>query len=440
MVDVRSLLRKEIAIAIIIGIGSFSFFPGLQVEEAHAEDHVTTEKITEDTLLNTLSSLEINGVPLDQEFSSALLRYKATVNSEIKSINLLVKSDNPHARMTINEEQIQSGIAMDLSLHSGDNVFLIKVDDGVNTPVTYTLTINKKLSTNNFLQGISLSEGKLSHNFDSKLTDYIVNVSSSTKSITVLPKIMDMASTVLVNGSVISDKGKVVNLPIGKTKIAIIVTSESGEKKTYTIMVNREEENKQSASSKQEKPEQTLQPSKISQNMPKQIENAIQKTETSSAQKDKISKATLSSLTVSEGTWNKSFSSSEYTYHLTVSDDVNSVVLSPITTYSGATYTIEGSTSKTVKLKNNRKKTVISVIVSKDDNRKTYVLIFEKNTKDNEEKTEVNTTMTTESTLSNTVSMNNKGPVITERQGTQQKSSTTLWGKIKSFISSLFGG
>jgi hypothetical protein len=92
---------------------------------------------------------------------------------------------------------------------------------------------------------------------------------------------------------------------------------------------------------------------------------------------EKTSTALLSSLLVSEGTWDSTFSSEEFTYHVTLSSDVDEVTLSPVAKYSSSEILIEGSTSKTIKLDADSK-TIVSVVVKHNDDRKTYVLVFDK--------------------------------------------------------------
>jgi hypothetical protein len=91
----------------------------------------------------------------------------------------------------------------------------------------------------------------------------------------------------------------------------------------------------------------------------------------------KPSTATLSALSVSAGTWNKTFSKDTYTYHIAVTSDVNEVTITDTTAYSGATVTVNGDTSRTIQL-GSQKKTIVPIVVTKDSDQKTYVLVFDK--------------------------------------------------------------
>jgi len=59
-----------------------------------------------------------------------------------------------------------------------------------------------------------------------------------------------------------------------------------------------------------------------------------------------------------------------------VSSAVEAVTINPIANYSDAAISIEGGNSKTIEL--NGKKTIISVVVTRNEDRKTYVLVFDK--------------------------------------------------------------
>ncbi|MDP1417558.1 cadherin-like beta sandwich domain-containing protein [Peribacillus simplex] len=85
----------------------------------------------------------------------------------------------------------------------------------------------------------------------------------------------------------------------------------------------------------------------------------------------------LNSLTVSSGVWNKPFESNEHTYHIEVDNDISSIEMYATTNASGATIEYDGASIAKVKIKD-KAKTAISVTVSKDGERRTYVLVFEK--------------------------------------------------------------
>lgn len=96
------------------------------------------------------------------------------------------------------------------------------------------------------------------------------------------------------------------------------------------------------------------------------------------ASQQKPSTALLSGLTTSTGTWNHEFTENNFTYHVTVANSVDSVTINGIPAYSGATYTVAGSTNNTISL-GNQAVTAIPVVVTNGSDQKTYVLVFDKN-------------------------------------------------------------
>jgi hypothetical protein len=343
----------------MIGMGNYSYIP-----IAYAESTVPVQANQSE---NTLSKLEIEGIKLNRDFTADVKEYSTTVENETKEINLLVESGNPESSITINDRSIKSGIASTFSLQTGENKFLITVTDGTHQQNTYTLTVTRKQNGINLLQNIQLSTGKLSPSFSSEIYEYNVGVANDVPSLTIKPIAAETTSTIKVNGTSLKEGSVSVDLPIGKSIITIVVTAENGEKRTYTINADR---GNNSVNSQTTIPTQNNRTNTFQPTMNQQINT------TTTAQK--VSKATLSSLTVNNGTWDSAFSTDEFTYHVSVGNDVDSITLSPTARYSSSTILIEGGTSKTIKLDDDNK-TVISIVVTySDDDRKTYVLVIDR--------------------------------------------------------------
>lgn len=355
-----------------IGVGSY-------IPSAYAETN--TAPVQENQPETTLSKLEIEGIELDQKFAADLYDYAATVGNELETMNLLVEGTNPESSITINGQAIISGEAGTYSLQTGENKFIISVKNGSGSATTYTLTISREKNANNFLQKIELSNGELSPKFSSAVTDYKVEVPNEVPTLTISPTVVETTSTIKVDGSLVVKDGVNVTLPVGKTDIIFMVIAENGVQKTYTIHVSRAKaiedkavEDKVTTPNQNSKPGIT-QPNLKANNRTISTQPASQLQDSVTAKK--VSKALLSSLSVSEGTWDSTFTSEEFTYHIIVSSDMDEITLKPIAKYSSSEILIEGDTSKTIKLEDD-KKTIISVVVTNDeDDRKTYVLVVD---------------------------------------------------------------
>ncbi len=364
----------------LVWVGAESSIPS-----AYAETNPTT--VQENQLASTLSKLEIEGMELDQKFTENLFEYTATVGNEIENINLLVDSSNTDSSITINGQEIVNGTTGTYALQTGENKFILSVNNGTGSSNTYTLTVIREKNANNFLQSIELSKGELSPKFSTEVNDYKVNVPNEVPAITVKPTAIEATSTIKVNSTIAGKDGVDVSLPVGQSDIIITVTAENGTNKIYTIQVTRAKasedktvedkpvEVKAPAANQNNNPV-SIQPSTRTNNRPNSVQPTSQ--QQSSLNTEKVSKALLSSLSVSEGTYDSAFTSDEFTYHVTVSSDVDEITLEPIAKYSSSEILIEGGTSKIIKLEND-KKTIISVVVKyDDDDRKTYVLVFDR--------------------------------------------------------------
>lgn len=93
---------------------------------------------------------------------------------------------------------------------------------------TYTINVRVK-STNNNLSSLYLSNGKLSPNFSASTTSYTSTITAASTTITA--KAVDAKAKVSGTGT--------KTLKYGKNTFKVIVTSEAGSTKTYTIVINR---------------------------------------------------------------------------------------------------------------------------------------------------------------------------------------------------------
>jgi hypothetical protein len=366
----------------MVWLGSETYLPVASAE-------TTTSPVQENPAASTLTKLEIEGIELSQKFSGDLFEYSAAVENKVQTIKLLVEGSNTDSSITINGQEVISGTASNYPLQTGVNIFQISVTDESSSAKVYTLTITREESSNNLLQNIELSQGNLSPEFSSSVTEYNATVPNGFPRITIKSTSVEPTSTIKVNGTTVVNERGQVELPVGKSDIIIEVTAKNGEKKTYSLHVTRE-----AAENEKDKPNLDNQPDPAQPTTPKDDKPSIAQPTTpksnrpstsqptsqqqSSLAAEKTSKALLTSLSVSEGTWDSTFTSEEFTYHVTVSGDVDAVNLNPVATYSSSEILIEGSsTSKTVKLDED-KITIISVVVKNDDDRKTYVLVFNK--------------------------------------------------------------
>ena len=119
-----------------------------------------------------------------------------------------------------------------VTLKQGANTVYIKIKAEDGTIKTYTLGITRSNGedTNNLLSNIELSSGEI--DFKPEVTIYTISVSNDVKELKVNAKATSLLAKVEVSDTL---------LKVGENKITITVTPESGDKKVYQLIVNREE-------------------------------------------------------------------------------------------------------------------------------------------------------------------------------------------------------
>ncbi|WP_394187063.1 cadherin-like beta sandwich domain-containing protein [Metabacillus halosaccharovorans] len=461
----RNLGIKLIAAGTIIG-ANVSAYP---ISHVHAEEMTILENYA------ALKSVKIDEFQLDQAFSPDVKGYSASVGNEIKTMNILFEKKEEAALITINGEAIESGVKTSLPLSTGNNEFEITVTNGTEVS-SYKLTIIRAKNDNNQLSNLSLSNGSLS--FDPEKSDYQIEVKNEISELTLKPKTKVDTSTVTINGATVkSGEGHEVQLPVGSTTMTIIVTAENGTKKIYTVTVVRQAQQDSSSivadeeidqSEKVQSTTETSTNSSKASVTPSTTESnnrgtssipseaaVLATTNVNSSTKNTANlgsssatgtsetktTANLDSLTVSNGTWSKTFSSDVYTYHISLASDVTSLTISADAEESDADIFIEDeeiSDNSTVTI-GDKAKTAISVIVENDEDRKTYVLIFEKDV-DEEVTTETVESIANKETEAATVSSDTKGIEVTSETNQmnvreeRQEETTSIWQKLLEFF------
>lgn len=439
------MYTKRISAIVAISLFSLGPIPFIPAAKAAVGGEVANAQATG----NSLSLLEAEGVQLDHVFTSEVKTYSAVVPNSMGMVTLHLKSTDPAAVIKVNGQTVASEGAIAVSLNTGDNSIQITVGDGTNTDDLFTLNITRKQNDNNSLQDIQLSNGSLSPAFNPSVTSYDVQLKNNVDRLTVTPTAAAKTTNLKVNDSPASDKGVSVDVPVGKSTITILASAEDGEEKKYLLNITRENvqpviqpnpnPNPQETSAK--KPANTFVKPKVSGNSQKRNTTSRAASALSTQPKTAIPKqssAILSSLSVSSGTWNKSFSANSFTYHISVGSDIDSVTIKGIPNYSGADVLIGGSAASTIELGNQQKK-IIPVVVTKDNERKTYVLVFEKPAGQNGDSTaesapkaddRIQTASLEKGSSPQTMANTWKGAKTTEQ--------TSLWGRIISSIRSFF--
>ncbi|MDL2312947.1 cadherin-like beta sandwich domain-containing protein, partial [Bacteroidales bacterium OttesenSCG-928-B11] len=229
----------------------------------------------------SLSELTVSEGTLTPEFDPATLNYTVTVPNEITELTIGATANDDKASV--------AGAGLKDNLLVGANPFAITVtaEDGA-TELVYNVVVTREASTDATLSDLTVSEGTLTPAFVSTTLDYTVTVDNSITQLTI-------GSTATHVNATVSGAGLKDNLLVGANPFAITVTAEDGATTlVYNVVVTRQA--------------------------------PVLSTD-----------ATLSDLTVSEGTLTPAFVSTTLDYTVTVANSITQLTIAATATHANAT-------------------------------------------------------------------------------------------------------
>jgi gliding motility-associated-like protein len=271
-----------------------------------AQDGVTkdtyTIAVTRLPGVATLSKLTISSGILSPAFAIGTTSYTDNVATTVSSIAFRATTTDALATETINGTAVAEGtVSPYIPLNAGVNNIsvVITAQDGVTTE-TYTIAVTRAASSNiATLSNVTISNGTLTPAFAAGTTSY-TDVAHSVTSIAFRATTTDPLATETINGTAVPEGTVSPYIPLnaGVNNISIVVTAQDGvTQDTYTIAVTR-------------------------------LPNV----------------ATLSKLTVSNGTLSPAFATATTSYSDNVANTVSSIAFRATTTDHLATETINGTT------------------------------------------------------------------------------------------------
>lgn len=244
---------------------------------------------------DNLASLTISAGTLSPAFAAGTTNYNAPESGATASVTVTPTVADATASVTVNGTTVASGSASaGIPLAFGPNTIIVVVtaQDGT-TQKTYTITAGRG-SANASLANLTISSGTLSPAFAAGTTSYTASVSNGTASVTITPATSDATATLTINGTAAtSGTGSSEPLTIGQNFFKILVSSQNGTTKTYSLVITR----------------------------------------------TPFNNANLSNLTISAGTLSPAFATGTQTYTASVGYATTSVLLTP--TAADATVTIK---------------------------------------------------------------------------------------------------
>ncbi|GHT38853.1 hypothetical protein AGMMS49965_03370 [Bacteroidia bacterium] len=241
----------------------------------------------------TLSSLTVNQGTLTPTFNASTTTYSVSVANSVASITISATANHGAASVAGTGSQ---------SLNVGSNSFNIVCTAEDGTPKTYTVNITRAApvvqSNDATLSSLSVNQGTLTPTFNANTTSYSVSVANSVASITISATANHDAASVAGVGN--------QSLSVGNNSFNIVCTAEDGTPKTYTVNITR------------------------------------------AAPVVQSNDATLSSLSVNQGTLTPTFSASTTSYSVNVANSVASITISATANHDAASVAGVGSQSLSV--------------------------------------------------------------------------------------------
>ncbi|WKY48998.1 cadherin-like beta sandwich domain-containing protein [Eubacteriaceae bacterium ES3] len=242
-----------------------------------------------------LSSLAVNTGSLSPGFDPDTAAYSVDATG-INSIGITAQSLDSGASMTINGSEATSGTKVSVSLDNGANMIPIVVTAQDSSQKSYIISVNGTVSVAD-LASLSLNTGSLSPAFEAGTTTYYANVGSDIDEITLTASASDEKAIMLLDGVILSQgASKTIPLSVGDNEVELMVIAQDASTQTYSLTINRGD-----------------------------------------------SDATLSDLSLSEGTLSPTFAQTTTAYTATVGNAVDSLTVTPTATDSGADIMVNGN-------------------------------------------------------------------------------------------------
>ena len=208
-------------------IPSGSLDPYAANDEACANASITLKVGEVKSTNNYLSALSIDGYSIS--FDKSKTAYSLKVNNPGSALKVNATAEDEKATVKVSSP----------TLVEGTNTITVTVTSESGSKKVYTITVNvpTKSTANTAINLKTLEVKGYDIGFKADKTEYLLNVENSVKSVEINATLEDSTSTKDITGP--------KELKDGENVYVIKVTDKDGNKKTYTITVNRKEAEKE---------------------------------------------------------------------------------------------------------------------------------------------------------------------------------------------------
>ena len=209
--------------------------PNLTIETQNNEKEVQNKNNSENNIDNTnistdntnLAVLRLNYEGISPDFSKEVKEYYIVVDDKLNKFDITAIAENPNSIVSITgNDNLKTGLnTININVKSEDKT----KETNYKIYVTKTSNIEK---ANANLENLAVENGTLVPEFDSNVTNYIVEVSNDIESVNIL------AVPEKINAKVNINKSN--KLDVGDNTVEITVTAEDNiTKKKYIITIHR---------------------------------------------------------------------------------------------------------------------------------------------------------------------------------------------------------
>ncbi len=170
-----------------------------------------------------LTELKAADYPFDTDFNKNIFDYNIEVNNETTSLDLMYELEDPNGFVqVIGNEEFKEGLnTVEIKVLASDFV----------TEQTYTITVYRKMYTDNLLNNLEVTNHLMEPMFNPEILEYTINIENEVSMVDIITETMNPNATVSGDGTVeIFEKEKTIE---------VIVTSPIGIKRSYFIYVNK---------------------------------------------------------------------------------------------------------------------------------------------------------------------------------------------------------
>ncbi|MBD0383993.1 cadherin-like beta sandwich domain-containing protein [Paenibacillus sedimenti] len=186
---------------------------------------------------NDLRTLALSNGTLTPAFNPATTAYSVELPAGTTDLGVTAAVYDAKSKLTIGGAAAVSGVSKIVTIPN-DKIIRVVVESESGATKEYTIEVKHPvLSENNDLRALTLSNGTLTPAFNPATTAYSVELPTGTTELGVTAAVYDAKSKLTIGGVVaVSGVEKIVTIPNDKT-IRVVVESESGATKEYTIEV-----------------------------------------------------------------------------------------------------------------------------------------------------------------------------------------------------------